>query len=220
MENGTGGMRQALLAVVLVIAPVALFSVGLRVIAPPKAAQPEAAIAPLGDLSSLGLIVADVRNLAQGGDLPGASARITDLETAWDDAEARLRPMDAQAWGHVDDAIDAALKALRAEGPEPSGVLATLQSLTVVLENPSGAAGPAGTVQKVAGIAVTDAYGHALPCEDMLGRLKLALAAAEPEAAAAKQANDLLAKATERCNADDDTRSDAFSAQGLALLTP
>ena len=30
--------------------------------------------------------------------------------------------------------------------------------------------------------------------------------------------SDLQAKALERCNADDDTRADAFSAQALAML--
>jgi hypothetical protein len=30
---------------------------------------------------------------------------------------------------------------------------------------------------------------------------------------------DLIAKATERCNADDDRNADAFSAQALQMLT-
>jgi len=58
--------------------------------------------APLGDLSALSAIVADTQKIAATGDLKAAEHRITDLETAWDDAEATMRPEDPTAWSNVD----------------------------------------------------------------------------------------------------------------------
>ena len=70
----------------------------------------------------------------------------------------------------------------------------------------------------VAGIAVTDDTGRALPCEVMLGTLRDGLAAKAPTGAAATRVADLQARALERCNADDDRNADAFTAQALALV--
>lgn len=70
---------------------------------------------------------------------------------------------------------------------------------------------------KVGGILVTDETGHPLPCEAMLQQVRdkeaSGAVAADPAAV-----EDLVAKATERCNADDDRNSDAFSAKALKAL--
>ncbi|WP_299844754.1 hypothetical protein [uncultured Jannaschia sp.] len=215
-------MRNLLLSVALIAAPVAVFAAGYVVLTPP-AAQTAAAIPdaapPLGDMTPFAAITTDVQSVAAAGDLVAAETRITDLETAWDDAQATLRPVNTAAWGHVDGAIDDALSALRAGSPDAGQVDATLAALQGALADPTAGTAPAaGGPGTVSGIVVTDASGRALPCEVMLEQLRTGLVASaipDPDRTAATA---LQAKATERCNADDDARSDAFSAQALALL--
>jgi len=70
------------------------------------------------------------------GDLSSLQARITDFETLWDKDEETMKPMNKKAWHHVDDAADAALKALRTKKPEASEVASTLSALDAALANP------------------------------------------------------------------------------------
>jgi len=94
------------------------------------------AASALGDLSGLKTIVTDVQAIAATGDFAKATQRITDFETAWDNDEPALKPMDKKAWHHVDDAADAALKALRAKKPDGSEVTSTLTALAAAIDNP------------------------------------------------------------------------------------
>jgi hypothetical protein len=208
-------MRQFLLAVVLVLAPVAAFFGGRAYLGPAPVDPAVQADAPsLGDLAPMQAIVSDVQAITATGDLAKAETRITDLETAWDEAEADMRPKNPPAWGTVDDAIDAALKALRAATPSPEDATRTLAALQVAMADPTAGGNGAGGVQFVHGIAVTDVTGHPLPCEAMLTDLAAAIGTATPPQAVL----DLQAKAMERCNADDDRTSGQFSAEALALL--
>ncbi|MGV8987248.1 MAG: hypothetical protein ACOH2H_13310 [Cypionkella sp.] len=126
-------MRQILLATALILAPVGAFTafnvyfVG--------AAQADAS---LGDLTPLKTIIADVQKIAAGGDLAGASARMTDWETSWDASAAGMRALNPTAWGKIDDASDAALKAVRAGRPDAAAVTTTLADLMAAIENPAG----------------------------------------------------------------------------------
>ncbi len=164
--------------------------------------------------------MSDTQKIAATGDLVAAETRITDLETAWDDAEEELRAKAPEAWGTVDASADAAFSALRTNSPDPARVETALSDLQATLADPTPPDAAGGSAQTLNGIAVTDASGHPLPCEVMLSDLRDALSAGRASDTARPQITDLQSKATERCNADDDRRADAFSAQALALLIP
>ncbi len=211
-------MKQFFLAVILVAVPVAIFAAACGLMPAPPAAASVAAAPSLGDLSAMEAIVTDVQAIAAKGDLAAAATRITDFETAWDDAQPKLQPVSPEAWGIVDGAADAALSALRAGTPDAATVAATLAALNTALADPTSGQGAAGTAAMVEGIAVSDANGHPIPCEDLLKQARAALPAVAADAAKTAAATDLITKATERCNADDDRNADTFSAQALHLL--
>ena len=215
-------MKQILLATALIALPVAAFTAFQIYATAPAAVASTAPVAtdPLGDLSAMKKIISDTETIGATGDFVAAEKRITDFETAWDDAAGKLRAMDSNAWGNVDQASDAALDALRASAPVAADVTATLATLAASLDAPATAPGqaPAAGITMVSGIAVTDDAGRALPCEVMLKDVASGLATTTLAAADKASATDFQTKALERCNADDDARADGFSAQALALL--
>jgi len=125
-------MKQVLLALMLIALPVAGFS-GFQVYV--KSAS--AASTGLGDLSPLKTIIADVQTLADKGDMAAAAKRITDFESAWDEGETAIRPLNAGYWGNIDQASDAALKAVRAPAPVPDKVKTSLAMLMAELTDPT-----------------------------------------------------------------------------------
>lgn len=70
----------------------------------------------------------------------------------------------------------------------------------------------------IGSIAVALPAHAAVPCEDMLKDMRATKAKAKLNDADMAKINDLETKAVERCNADDDTRSDTFLAEAMKLM--
>jgi len=217
-------MRNLLLSAALIAVPVGLFAGTYILLVPVTTAPAVAATAApsLGDMSTFATIITDVQGISKSGDFTAAEKRFTDFETAWDDAAGRLRPINTLFWGNIDIAADAALDALRAGKPDAAQITATLADLRAELTDPAKMPGIAASatqvVASVEGVATTDANGRPLPCEVMIKDLAGRLTTVTVPAATKGQIADLQTKALERCNADDDARADAFSAQAIALI--
>ena len=127
-------MKQVFLALMLIALPVVGFS-GFQVYV--RSASAATASTGLGDLSPLKTIIADVQTLAAKGDMAAAAKRITDFESAWDEGQTAIRPLNASYWGNIDQASDAALKAVRAPAPVPDTVKTSLATLMAELTDPT-----------------------------------------------------------------------------------
>jgi len=86
-----------------------------------------------GDLVEFSTITQDALGLVQSGDQAGAVTRIADLETAWDDAQPTLEPIDETAWTFLDSEIDDVLSAVRASSPDASAQEQALTALSTSL---------------------------------------------------------------------------------------
>ncbi|MBY2925578.1 hypothetical protein [Rhizobium leguminosarum] len=62
------------------------------------------------------------------------------------------------------------------------------------------------------------ARAAAVPCEEMLKTMRDTKMSAKLSDADMAKVNDLETKAVERCNADDDTRSDKFLAEAMKIM--
>ena len=69
------------------------------------------------------------------------------------------------------------------------------------------------------GFIVVSIPAHAaVPCEDMLKQMRDTKSTAKLGDTDTKKVDDLEIKAVERCNADDDARSDKFLAEALKIM--
>ena len=104
---------------------------------PPVAQQPHPTTR-LGNLGSFAATVTDIKAMVDRNDLPGAKTRAKDLEVAWDDAEAGLKPRDSAKWHDLDNKIDTVLTRLRASKPVQSDCAAAAATLLTTLNTFDG----------------------------------------------------------------------------------
>lgn len=88
---------------------------------------------PLDKVTEFRAIAQDTLDLVNAGDQAGAVARVKDLETAWDDAQPTLEPMDGTAWTFIDSEIDGVLTSVRAPSPDPTAERDALTALIASL---------------------------------------------------------------------------------------
>jgi uncharacterized membrane-anchored protein len=88
---------------------------------------------PPAETAKFRTITQDTLAKIQAGDQTGATTRIKDLETAWDDDQPTLQPLDDTGWTALDGQIDKVLKALRANTPDPTTETQTLTTLLTSL---------------------------------------------------------------------------------------
>jgi hypothetical protein len=88
---------------------------------------------PPSETAKFRTITQDTLAKIQAGDQTGATTRIKDLETAWDDDQPTLQPLDDTGWTALDGQIDIVLKALRASTPDPTTETQTLTTLLTSL---------------------------------------------------------------------------------------
>lgn len=84
---------------------------------------------PQDDISNFMKITEDTLSLVQTGDPSAAKTRVSDLETAWDKAAARLKSINKTKWTSVDNAIDKVLRQVRAVHPDANACKASLEAL-------------------------------------------------------------------------------------------
>ncbi len=135
-----GGLWQTIIVVCLLVV-VSLVGYHMRQsvlranipVQPGRNNSPSNLISPLGDLSTFRTITQDTLNLLNADNQSGATTRIGDLEYEWDNAQARLKPVDTTEWTLIDGKIDTVLRELRAANPNTTNEKAALEALLKVL---------------------------------------------------------------------------------------
>ncbi|WP_373281881.1 COG4705 family protein [Nocardia jiangxiensis] len=88
---------------------------------------------PAAEITKFRTIAQDTVSKVQAGQQKEATAQIKDLETAWDQDQDTLQPMDNSGWSVLDGKIDIVLEALRAKTPDPGAETQALTNLLAAL---------------------------------------------------------------------------------------
>jgi uncharacterized membrane-anchored protein len=138
-----------------------------------RAAESSSPTAPLGDVSAFRKIATDMLAFVKSSDMGGAKTRAGDLETAWDDGQARMRPMNPDKWTVMDAAIDDVLTKVRA-GKSGSECAASLEALLSVIDNlgaqpsqPTAPSAASATASASAAASSSPSHAHAAPLGDL-----------------------------------------------------
>ena len=113
-RKGSGVVRQVVVVAVLLLGVSTGGYYSRRAQLLNHAAASVSPAAPLGDLGHFRQIAGAILTAETAGDVPTAKSRADDLETAWDNGQALLRPMNPEKWTLMDSAIDDVLKKVRA----------------------------------------------------------------------------------------------------------
>lgn len=82
---------------------------------------------PISDLSNFKTIEEDTLKLVDEGNLSGAKSRVKDLETAWDDDQSHLKPINPKQWTEIDKTIDKILTEIRSSNPNAASCSSALE---------------------------------------------------------------------------------------------
>lgn len=106
---------------------------GPAVVATLAPGQSATAHFPAAKVVALREIVKDATAAVAAGDQAAAKAKAKELETAWDDAQSTLEPLDETGWTVLDGQIDSVLSAIRASSPDEAQQKAALTTLLTTL---------------------------------------------------------------------------------------
>lgn len=175
-------------------------------------AAPGAVASPLGDVTQFVTIAQDTLDLLNAGNQADATTRITDLETAWDQAAATLKRRNPDEWTAVDGKIDTVLRELRSTNPDPAKETAALTALLTQLGAGTSGSGPAtGTPAGAATSPLGDVGQFVAISSDTLALLNAGKQAdATSRIADLETAWDQSAAVLKRRNADEWTTVDGL----------
>lgn len=84
---------------------------------------------PLGDLAPFTKLSQSILTAVSIGDWSGANGSVNNLESAWDSARARLKPMSGTRWTEIDNDLDKVFREVRAVNPNQQTAQAALETL-------------------------------------------------------------------------------------------
>ena len=90
---------------------------------------------PLGDLSNFTSLSQATLDSVTAGDWATANAHVNDIESAWDNGQARLKPMNTTKWNQIDGDLDKVFREVRAVHPNQQTAATALQTLLADLKS-------------------------------------------------------------------------------------